>query len=343
MGVPQSARSVALNAPALEYCGRSVLVTGGAGFIGSAVARELARAGADVIVCRGTSSRRREARPPQAGVEVLYEDVRSSHFWDDLLDRVDAVFHFAAQTSSRYANEHPLQDLEVNLLPVARFVDACGRSDARPDLVFSGTSTQVGFTDSCPTDESSRDAPITVYDINKLAAEHYLRYYAREMGGRAVSLRLTNVYGPGPKSRHGDRGILNMMIRRALAQEPLVVYGDGEYMRDFIHIDDVVAAFLTAGARLEKTNGRYYVLGSSEGHTVRQMIETVQRRVAKATGDSPVEIRHVPPPDGLPRIDYRHFVADSRRFRDDTGWEPRLSLVEGVDQTIQRSLSEIDP
>jgi len=324
---------------ALHYRGRTVLVTGGTGFIGSAVVSALAGAGADVIACRGMSGRQQGTALPRGGVEIVEEDIRSAHFWDDLLSRVDVVFHLAAQTSSRFANEHPLEDLETNLLPVARFVEGCRRKAARPDLVFSGTSTQVGFTDSYPTDESSHDVPITVYDINKLAAEHYLHYYASEMRGRAVSLRLTNVYGPGPESRHHDRGILNMMIRRALAQQQLVVYGDGEYMRDFIYIDDVVAAFLSAGVRLGKTSGNYYVLGSAEGHTVRRMAETVQRLVAQVTDNPPVEIQHVPPPDGLPRIDYRHFVADSRRFRNDSGWEPRVSLVQGVTLTIRHFLA----
>ena len=325
-----------------RYRGKTVLVTGGTGFIGSAVVGALNAADARILVVRGRHDGSVAHADGAARIEMLDADVRSASFWDEAVGETDCVFHFAAQTSSRRANRHPVEDLEANLAPVARFVDACQRLDRRPDIVFAGTVTQVGYTTEYPLDESVRDAPITVYDINKLAAEQYLRYYASEAGGQSVTLRLPNVYGPGPRSRHEDRGILNMMIRKAIAGEPLTVYGSGEYVRDFVHVRDVVSAFLAAGASFGTVAGHHYVLGSGDGHTVLDMVRLVRDLVAVATGTR-VEIQHVPPPAELSRIEYRSFVAESRRFRTDTGWSPSLTLADGVAQTIRHLLDEGRP
>jgi UDP-glucose 4-epimerase len=322
-----------------RYRGKTILVTGGTGFIGSAVVAALDAAEARILVVRGRDSGSSEHVDGQARVEVLEGDVRSTSFWDAAVSEADCIFHLAAQTSSRHANRHPAEDLKANLGPVARFVDACQRLERRPDIVFAGTVTQVGFTTKYPLDETVRDSPITVYDINKLAAEQYLRYYAREVGGRSVTLRLPNVYGPGPVSRHGDRGILNLMIRKALAGESLIVYGSGKYMRDFVHVSDIANAFVTAGASWGTVSGHHYVLGSGDGHTVLEMVHLVRDLVAAATGTR-VEIQHIELPAELPRIDYRSFVADSRRFQADTGWSPRLTLSDGIAQTIQHSIDE---
>ncbi len=325
-----------------RYRGETVVVTGGTGFIGSALVGALNAADARILVVRGQHGGTVAPAPGAAQIEMLDADVRSASFWEEVVGQADCVFHFAAQTSSRHANRHPVQDLEANLAPVARFVDACQRLDRRPDIVFAGTVTQVGYTTEYPLDESVQDAPITIYDINKLAAEQYLHYYGSEAGGRSVTLRLSNVYGPGPSSRHGDRGILNMMIRKAIAGEPLTVYGNGEYVRDFVHVSDVVSAFLAAAASFETVGGHHYVVGSGDGHAMLDMVRLVRDLVARATSTR-VEIQHVPPPADLPRIDYRSFVADSRRFRTDTGWSPRLTLAEGIAQTIRHVLDEGRP
>ena len=329
-----------MSADLLEaYRGKTILVTGGTGFIGSALLRELTAADAHLVLLEGRHHRAFDLPNGKAEIETLAADLTAGSFWDGLVGRVDVVFHLAAQTSSRLANAHPLEDLETNLLPVVRFVDACQRHGRMPDFVFSGTVTQVGFTSTYPMDESPRDAPVTVYDINKLAAEQYLHYYASESRGRAVTLRLANVYGPGPKSHHADRGVLNLMIRRAIANESLTVYGSGEFVRDFTYVDDVARAFLTAGAALELTDGHHYVLGSGEGHSVTEMVETVRDLVAEATGTR-APIRRVPVPDDLPRIDTRSFVADSTRFRAVTGWTPQFSLADGIARTIHHFLAE---
>ncbi|MBU0987005.1 MAG: NAD-dependent epimerase/dehydratase family protein [Proteobacteria bacterium] len=317
-----------------HYRGKAILVTGSAGFIGSALVKALSEVDCDLI-CLKTGNRKIEVAPEnKARITIRNGDIRSPVIWNELLDGVDVIFHFAAQTSSKFANDNPVDDMEINLAPVVRFIDTCQKKGVRPDIIFSGTVTQTGLTTDYPVDEQRRDAPITVYDINKLAQEKYLQYYGLEMGGRSVTLRLTNVYGPGARSSRADRGILNLMATRALAGQPLTIYGDGNYIRDYIFIDDVVSAFLAAGTTLPVLNGKYYVLGSGKGHSIKTMAETVRDLAAKIA-DKHVKIKHVPAPPDLSRIEFRHFVADTHNFRIASGWKPEFSLYEGVRRTIQ--------
>jgi len=316
-----------------HYRGKTILITGAAGFIGSSLARVLSQTDCTLICCSRDIEKLEIIPSVKARVVNREIDIRTSSIWEEILEGVDVVFHFAAQTSSKFANDHPCMDVDINLAPVVRFIETCQNKNIRPDIIFPGTVTQVGLTETWPVDEIIQDVPITVYDINKLAAEKYICYYGTQLGGRGVTLRFANVYGPGTKSGSLDRGILNMMVMRALEGKPLTLYGDGNYVRDYVFIDDVVNAFLIAGARFDSTNGKYYVLGSGVGHTIKEMAEIVKTMVGKITGKN-VDIQNIPPPPGLSQIEFRHFVANIARFRQDTGWKPRVTLEEGIKNTI---------
>lgn len=316
------------------YSGKTILITGAAGFIGAAMVRTLREVDCH-LVCLTTGSRKIEIVPDsQARITNRIGNIRNPSIWEQILEEIDIVFHFAAQTSSRFANENPVEDMDINLVPVVRFIETCQKQEIRPDFIFSGTVTQVGMTTDYPVDETRRDIPITTYDISKLAAEKYLQYYSREMGGRSVTLRLANVYGPGSRSSRPDRGILNMMVANAIAGLSLTVYGDGDYVRDYIYIDDVVDAFLAAGEDIQNLNGNYYVVGGGKGCSIKKMAETVADLAARLT-DTHVDVHHVPAPKDLSQIEFRHFVADTSRFQRDSGWKPAFSLQEGVRRTIE--------
>ena len=315
------------------YKDKTILITGAAGFIGSSLIRALSQVECSLICCYRELGKIEINAPSKARIVTREVDIRHPSIWEEILEDVDVVFHLAAQTSSKFANENPSVDMDTNLAPIALFVETCQKKAIWPDIVFPGTVTEAGLTKTCPVDEMIRDVPITVYDINKLSAENYLCYYANQLGGRAVTLRLANVYGPGPKSSRPDRGILNMMVLRALAGKPLTIYGDGNYVRDYLFIDDAVKAFLVAGARLDAANGRHYVLGNGVGHTIREMIETVRDLVTEIGGKR-VVVNHIGLPSDLSPIEFRHFVADTARFRADSGWVPEVSLEEGITRTI---------
>jgi nucleoside-diphosphate-sugar epimerase len=165
-------------------------------------------------------------------------------------------------------------------------------------------------------------------------AENYLKYYVRQNIVKGAILRLANVYGPGPKSSRSDRGILNQMIRKALAGEPLTVYGTGDQIRDYVYVEDVALAFLKAACNIESVNGRHFVIGSGKGHTIAQAMSLVAERVALMTGIS-VPLKHVAPPPSLLPIESRNCVADTGLFSESTGWKANCMLTEGIDFTIK--------
>lgn len=204
--------------------------------------------------------------------------------------------------------------------------------------MFSGTATEVGIPKSLPVNETQEDYPVTIYDLHKLMAENYLKYYSRQGIVQGTVLRLTNVYGPGPKSSSADRGVINMMMYKALAGEPLTVYGKGDNLRDYVYVKDVVSAFLRATIHMEQLNGKHFVLGSGKGHTIAQAINLVADRVALKTGQR-VSVKHIEPPSFQSPIEGRNFIADTRQFTLATGWQAHYPLKDGIDQTLE-TLSE---
>jgi nucleoside-diphosphate-sugar epimerase len=313
------------------YRDKKILVTGAAGYLGSGVINVLSSVSCEIVAL--TRKTNPSVPAGEAKVSFVQGDIREKDIWDRLLDGVDTVFHFAAQTSSRAANEDPLTDINTNFVPVVSFIQACRTKKLNPSMIFAGTVTEVGLTETYPVDESFPDRPVTVYDINKLMAEKYLQYYAGQENGKAVTLRLANLYGPGPGSSRPDRGILNLMVRKALRAEPLTVYGEGLFIRDYLYIDDAVAAFLAAGAKCENLSGRYYLIGSGRGHSIREMVDMIRDTVSRHTSRE-IVVEHVPWPEGLSPIEARNFIADSSAFRKSTGWEPGVELKEGIGRTI---------
>lgn len=264
-------------------------------------------------------------------------DIRHSFDWEALVRNTDIIFHFAAQTSAYVANESPVDDVGINVLPILHILEACRKQKVKPAVLFASTVTVAGLPERIPVDELRPDTPITIYDLHKQMAENYLKYYIKSGNVEGTVLRLSNVYGPGPESSHSDRGILNAMIRRAISGEPLTVYGKGNQVRDYIYVDDVARAFFIAAENIEKINGRHFVIGSGEGHTIAEAMNLVAGRVALKTGIR-AEVRHVEPPFPQSPIEARNFVADASAFQEATGWHPRQKIVGGIDLTVEALL-----
>jgi nucleoside-diphosphate-sugar epimerase len=269
----------------------------------------------------------------KAHLEDHEGDVRAPDLWSAALPGVDVVFHLAGQTSAYVANQDPQLDLEINVRPMLNLLETCRRDRLTPTLVFAGTATEVGMTSQVPVNETLPDNPVTLYDLHKLMSEHYLRCYVDNGIVSGATLRLANVYGAGPRSGSADRGVLNAMIRKALRGETLTIYGRGEWIRDYVHAEDVARAFLDAAACPLDLKGRHFLIGSGQGHSLAEAITLVAERVGRKTGQE-VSVTHVPPPEGLSPIEARNFVADTTAFFLTTGWKARISLLEGIDSTI---------
>lgn len=317
--------------------GKRVLVTGGRGYLAANVMRLLAAAGCHVL----RLDRARAAQDPDDSPVTgrLCADVREAGVWERALEDIDIVYHFAAQTSVYVAWQDPVEDMQTNVLPLLRLLETCRRKDWKPIILFSGTATEIGLTSDWPVDESVNDDPVTIYDLHKLSAEKYLKHYIREGLVQGAILRLANVYGPGPGSSSADRGVLNLMMRKAIRGEPLTIYGTGHYMRDYIFVEDVAEAFVQAVIHIGKTNGRHFLLGSGQGHTLAAAINLVAERAELKTGRR-ASVQHVEPPSGLSPIESRNFVANITHFVSTTGWRPRVKLGEGIDRTLDYYLNQ---
>ena len=313
------------------------LITGGAGYLATNVIGQLQNANCCVTRLDRPGANF-ESIDGVVQVEDLSGDIRDHNIWASALNGVDVILHFAAQTSVYVANENPQADFEINVLPLVHMLETCRQTGHCPVVMFSGTVTEMGLPNSLPVDETHPDNPITVYDLHKLMAENYLKYYARQGWVKGAVLRLANVYGPGPRSSSADRGVLNMMIRKALQGETLTIYGAGNYVRDYVYVGDVASAFLSAVDNIERVNGEYFVIGSGHGVTIAEAVNLVADRVALKLGNRPPVV-HISPPAHLALIETRNFVADTSRFSNATGWRAIVSLTEGIDLTIERFLT----
>ena len=323
--------------PAVQeyFKGKRLLITGASGYLANNLEKSLKN-----VPCTLFRLTRKSTLSPLDGVvdvEDIQGDISDISIWDRAMQEVDIVFHFAGQTSVYLADKDPESDYRANVLPMLHMLETCKKIKSRPDILFAGTSTQVGIPESLPVNEACADKPITVYDVHKWMAETYLKCYARLGFVRGTSLRLTNVYGPGPKSSSGDRGILNTMARRALSGKNLTLYGEGKNIRDYIFVDDAISAFLLASANMEALNEKHFVLGSGKGHSISDALNQVAEQVASKTGKQ-IAVESIDPPSGLSPIEERCFVADAQSFSELTGWQPNFTLSEGIEKTLDAFL-----
>ncbi|MEM8532503.1 MAG: NAD-dependent epimerase/dehydratase family protein, partial [Chloroflexota bacterium] len=315
---------------------KRILITGSTGNIATNLLQELKQADCTII---------RLSRPGtqfpnidgKAHVQNVTGDMREAALWNEVLEGVDVVFHLAAQTS--YAgNAFPDDDLDMNCVPMLQLLETCRQREWCPAVLFAGTVTQTGLPDHLPVDETHPDRPISIYDLHKLMAEQYLEYFARQGYVRGATLRLANVYGPGPSASGAGRGTLNVMAQRGLLNQKLPIYGSGNYLRDFVYISDVVDAFLRAAKYIDQLNGHHYVIGSGQGHTFASTIRLLSERLAHVA-ERRAPTYHVEPPRPLLQIEQRNFVANSSRFAEITGWRSQVNLTEGIDRTIDYYLT----
>ena len=321
-----------------EYAGRRVLITGGTGFLGLNLGAALREAGAEVR----TLSR---SNPPSGPHPALPQRGRGndsawregdSHFRGDLRDRAlveqaiegsSVVFNLAGHSGSVSSNTEPFEDLDVNLRGQLTLLEACRRLADPPAIVFASSRLVYRPTTHMPVPESWLTGPLSLYGVHKLAGEHYHLLYEHLYGLRTVVLRITNPYGHFQRPTENRYGIINWFIHLALTDQVLPIYGEGEQLRDYVHVDDVVRAFLMAGANVGAA-GMIFNVGSGTGVSFRQMAEMV---VAQAGGG---RIERRPWPADAARVETGDFVADVNRIAGTLGWRPTIALAGGLGGVI---------
>jgi nucleoside-diphosphate-sugar epimerase len=299
-----------------------ILITGARGLIGSALIERLR--GEHELICQSRSPHEHEA-----GVRWIQHDLANDSWEAAALAELDVVYHLAGQTSTYVARNTPLADLEANVVGLLRLLQHL-RGQGKPAFtVFTGTATQVGLTERLPITENMPDRPVTFYDISKLTAELYLGQYAREGWVNGCTLRLANVYGGRRPGQQSDRGILDRVFAKASAGERVTVYGDGVQLRDYVYIDDVIAALVLAPKYAANTNGRTFNIGSGRGVSLKEAFTKVAS-LARPEASPESLVEHVAPPADLSAIESRNAIVDSSAFSAATGWTPAFDFESGL-------------
>lgn len=314
------------------YYNKRILITGASGYIAWNLITRLVEFSC-TIICFSRNNKNIEKQSGLARFEFIDTSYQDEISFQKAVKNVDIIYHLASQTSIYEAEKNPMADYIANVRPIQYLLEACRREQTCPIIIFSGTSTQCGMPEKLPVDENVPDWPITTYDFHKLQAENWLKFYTRQGWVEGVSFRLTNVYGPGPKSSSSDRGILNLMIKKALNGEDLTVYGTGEYIRDYIYIDDVVSAFLIAPSKIDAMKVKHFLLGSGKGIAIQEAALLVGEIVSKKKGGK-VVIANIESPPGLLRIEYRNFISDISSLQQNEIIKSPITLKQGINRTI---------
>jgi nucleoside-diphosphate-sugar epimerase len=320
------------------YHERTVLITGGRGYIGSALAQSLAGVNCKLILLDKSPRRGWSPESRNALASVLQGDVSLHETWEAVLSGVDYVFHLAAREYFYRSEYKPMRDYQFNALPVLHLLEVCRTQNYRPKIVFASSANLFGLVDTLPVNEDKHDDPLTMWAVHKLTAEHYLRFYARQFGIKSSILRLANVYGPTVRWSVNDRVVINRVITKALDGEVLFTYTNHNCVRDYVFLDDVVSAFILAGASCCSIPSPIYIIGSGEGKSIEDVWQLIAECVGEHIGKS-VPIR-LDDSVKIEPLEMRNFVADTKRFHKATGWEPRTGLTQGIDITVRSFLSK---
>jgi UDP-glucose 4-epimerase len=309
------------------YSGKRVLITGGLGFIGANLARELVSAGANVLLVDSLipeyGGNLRNIAGLEGRLEVNISDVRDEHSLKYLVRGQDVVFNLAGQTSHLDSMTDPNTDLEINCRSQLFILEACRHNNPDAKVVFASTRQVYGRPVHLPVTETHPVAPVDVNGINKTAGEQYHLVYGQVYGIPVAVLRLTNTYGPRMRVRDARQTFLGFWFRQVLNGEPLLIFGNGTQLRDFNYVSDAVDAFLRAGST-DVANGRVYNLGSSEVVSLRELAEQLVLIERGATYEL------VPFPPDREKIDIGDYFSDYTLIKQELGWEPRVSLGTGL-------------
>ena len=310
---------------------KSVLVTGGMGFIGSNLAIRLAEAGARVTVMDAMISdyggNEFNIAPVADRIKVNYSDLRDENAIVYLIKDKDYVFHLAGQVCHLMSLSNPFPDIEINITGTAILMEALRKHNPGAIVVYTGTRGQYGSSVSLPVNEEAPTNPKGIYEISNLTAEKIIKVYNDVHGIKSVLLRLTNVYGPRSQMQHSRFGVCNWFIRLAMDDDTIKVFGDGSILRDFCYVDDCVEAIMKS-ALTEAAYGEIFNVGSdipvSFKELVKVIVDTAGKGNWKFTEFSP-ERKAQEPGD---------FYSDITKIRKIIGWEPKTSLKEGIKKTI---------
>lgn len=314
------------------FTDKRVLITGGLGFVGSNLARRLLDAKAHLVLV--------DSLIPDYGgnlfnidgcadrLTVNIADVRDEYSMDYLVRGQDVLFNFAGQTSHLDSMSDPYTDLDINVRSQLSILEACRKHNPGIKIVYASTRQFYGKPDYLPVDERHLLHPTDINGINKMAGEWYHIVYNSAYGLPTTSLRLTNTYGPRMRIKDARQTFLGVWLKQVLRGEPILVYGDGQQLRDFTFVDDAVDAALLAALE-PRADGQVYNLGSAEPPI--SLLALAQLLIDINGGG---EFRLIPFPPDRKAIDIGDYYANYDKIRQALNWTPHVQLADGLRQSL---------
>jgi UDP-glucose 4-epimerase len=307
-----------------------VLVTGGAGFIGSNVVDALIENGFEVIVVDNLSSGRRENVNP--GADFRHLDICSPDLTAVFtLKKIDYVIHHAAQIDVRKSVDDPRYDARINIDGLLNLLENCRRHAIKGFIFASSGGAIYGEPATLPVDENTPKSPLSPYAVSKLTAENYLYYYYRIQGLPYIALRYGNVYGPR-QSASGEAGVIAIFTGKMLAGETATIFGDGEQMRDYVYVGDVARANLLAMNNIRNLpsagslNDRGFNIATAKGTTVNEIFRRLQG-ITGYNGKAGYAAER--------KGELRKIFLDVRKAARELNWKPSITLAEGLKKTVE--------
>jgi len=304
-----------------------ILVTGGAGFIGSHIVDRLLDEGFKVRVLDNLSTGEKKnlaQHQNNKSFQFIEGDIRNFDLVKNTVKGVDAVFHEAALVSVTRSVEDPILSNEVNITGTVNLLKACVDAHVKR-FVYASSCAVYGDTETLPNHENLAPKPLSPYAVEKLAAEKYAKVFHNVYGLETVSLRYFNVYGP--RQKYGPySGVISIFINRLLENKPPIICGDGEQTRDFINVKDVVEANMLALSK-RKAVGEVFNISTGEATTINKLTETIQKIMGK-TSLKPV---HAEPRPG----DIKHSYGDITKARRNLEYEPKVQLEKGLSELVK--------
>ena len=310
-----------------DFSGKEILVTGGVGFIGSSLARRLVDLGAKVTLADSLiplyGGNLFNIEDIRERVTLNITDVRDPFAMAYLVQGKDYLFNLAGQTSHLDSMTNPQADLDINAAAQLSILEACRQHNASIKIVFASTRQLYGKPEYLPVDEAHPIRPVDVNGINKLAGEWYHLLYNNVYGIRTCALRLTNTYGPGMRVKDARQTFLGIWIRNVIEGKPVLVFGDGNQLRDFNYVADVVEALMMAAID-PRADGKVFNLG---GHEVISLAKLAKMLTDLRQG---ARFEVVPFPPERKAIDIGDYYSNYKKIETELGWRPKVALREGL-------------
>ena len=305
---------------------KQVLVTGGAGFIGSNIVKALVLLGAKVTVLDamlplygGNEFNLHEVKDK---VKFVKGDIRDAKLVKKLVKDKDVIFNLAAQVSYIDSKDQPFLDLDINGNGHLTVLEAVREKAPKAKVVFSSSRLVYGKISTLPVSEEHATNPLSMYGIHKLLGEKYYQYYSDIFDVDTVVVRIPNPYGPRQQMKHSKYSIPGWFMRQAMEGETITVFGDGKQERDYLYVDDIVDAFLLLAVK--GVSGEVYNVGADERVTFIDMVDAVLREVGNGKKE------HVAWPKNYEKNETGNYVADTTKIGKLTGWQPKIGLEEGI-------------